>query len=144
MERELVSVCGLYCGICPIHEATNDRALAEKIASRRGNKLEDVHCAGCRAEKGIIPIMGPAICQTYDCSVNRKKVEFCFQCDEFPCLKLAPCADRANEIPNNMKIYNLLLIQKNGLEKWLKEAENIQRIYCRGKKKRGGDEPILE
>ncbi len=144
MEKELVSACGLHCGICPIYLATKDRALAEKIASDRNLKPEYIHCMGCRAEKGVIPIMGPPICQTYDCCVNKKKLDFCYQCDEFPCLKLVPCSDRASEIPHNTKIYNLLLIQKKGLENWLKEARNIRRLYFKGKKKRGGDEPVLK
>jgi len=144
MEKELIAVCGLHCGVCPIYLATKDRALAEKIASKRGVKPEDLHCLGCRSEKGNIPLMGPPTCETYVCCVNDKKLEFCFQCEEFPCLKLAPCSDRASEIPHNTKIYSLLRIQKVGLENWDKEAKNIRKLYFSGKKKRPGDKPSMD
>jgi hypothetical protein len=34
-EAELVAVCGLYCGACPVFRASGDRALAERIAQAR-------------------------------------------------------------------------------------------------------------
>ena len=138
--EELVAPCGLYCGTCPIYKASSDRALAEKIAQRRGISPEQVNCHGCQIEKGVIKMLGESVCRTYDCATNKKAVEFCYQCEEFPCLKLAPCADRAQEIPHNMKIYNLVSIQKMGLGKWLERAEEIRGQYFHGKKIRGGDE----
>ena len=141
MEKKNVAVCGLYCGICPVYRAPTDRALAKRIASNLGIKAEDVCCLGCRVEKGNISIIGPPICKTYDCCANEKKLEFCYQCPEFPCLKLVPCADRAQEIPHNTKIYGLLRLKKVGVEGWIKEAGNIRRLYFIGKKKRAGNEP---
>jgi len=38
------------------------------------------------------------------------------------------------------KVYNLVLLQKLGLEKWLKMAPQLWNQYFRGKKERGGDE----
>ena len=137
--KELVAPCGLYCGACAVYKASSDRALAEKIAQRRGISPDKVRCRGCRAEKGIIGMQGTSVCRTYDCAVNQK-VEFCYQCKDFPCLKLAPCADRAQEIPHNMKVYNLVSIRSMGLERWLETAEKAWNQYFRGKKPRGGDE----
>jgi hypothetical protein len=51
--------------------------------------------------------------------IQEKKVEFCFECGEFPCERLQPVADRAERVPHALKIYNLCMIQKLGVEKWV-------------------------
>jgi len=115
---ELVSPCGLYCGGCPLYRARTDKGLAERIAQGLGAEriaqglgvsVDRVPvCLGCRAEEGCVAVVGEPVCATYNCAVNKKALDFCYQCEDFPCLKLAPCADRAQEIPHNSKIYNLL------------------------------------
>lgn len=97
-------------------------------------------CPGCRALKGEIPMAGgQPICATYACAVNDRKVEFCYQCADFPCPKLAPCADRAAEIPHNTKIYHLVLLQKLGVDAWLEKYPAMMKQYQRGKKPKPGD-----
>lgn len=135
--KELVAPCGLACGVCPVHKAIEDRALAEKLASNLGLAVEEVPCRGCRPQGGVV--LGKKLCPTYKC-VTGRGYDFCFQCPDFPCLKLAPAAHRADKLPHNQKIYNLLLIKKMGLDNWDKEAEAIQRRYFRGKKDSGGSE----
>ena len=140
-KLQLVAPCGLYCGGCPLYQARTDRALAEKIAQRQGIPVDEVPvCLGCRAQEGHIPVMGEPICGTYECVINQRGLSFCYECEDFPCLRLAPSADRAQEIPHNSKIYNLLLLQKLGLDSWLQRADRLWRQYFRSKKPRGGDE----
>lgn len=135
----LIAPCGLYCGGCPLYRARNDQALAEKLAQRIGVSADRVPiCLGCRAQGGRIAVVVEPVCSTYNCAVNEKGLEFCYQCDEFPCLKLAPCADRAQEIPHNSKVYNLLLLQKLGIEKWLQQGDRLWKQYWQGKKPRPG------
>lgn len=136
----LVAPCGLNCGICPVYLANQNPDLAKTIAERNHITLEEAVCQGCHGEKGCIKINGATLCQTYDCVHNEKNLDFCYECDDFPCGKLAPCADRAKEIPHNTKIYNLLSIRKMGMDKWLEQSQNILKNYFRGKKPRGGDE----
>ena len=139
-ERALISPCGLYCGYCVLYKARADDALREKIAERQGIPVEKVPvCAGCRPAKGMIPVLGlESACATYACAVNGKKVEFCYECEEFPCLKLAPCADRAQEVPHNTKIYNLILLRKLGIDAWLERYPTLFRQYRQGKKPNAG------
>jgi len=141
-ERALITPCGLYCGSCPLYLARTDVTLRAKIAERQGIPVEKVLvCAGCRPLRGLIPVLGlEAVCETYACAVDDKKVEFCYECEDFPCLKLAPCADRAQEIPHNTKVYNLILLRKEGIDAWLERYPTLMRQYLRGKKpKAGGD-----
>jgi hypothetical protein len=61
-------------------------------------------------------------------------VAFCSECNEFPCVLLAPIADQAARFPHNMKLYNLCRIKKVGLERWIEEeAEQIRKKYFTGK-----------
>jgi len=136
---ELVAPCGLYCGACTVFRATGDSARAEKLAQTMGIPVERVNCRGCKAEKGLIKVMGGPVCPTYQC-IEQKGLQFCYECGEFPCLKLAPCADKAQSLPHNTKIYNLVLLQKLGFDKWLPVAQQTWRQYFGGKKERGGDE----
>jgi hypothetical protein len=138
----LIAPCGIYCGSCPLYRARTDETLRNKIAERQGLPVEKVLvCAGCRLAKGNVKVAGGTpICDTYACAVNDKKVEFCYQCEDFPCLKLAPCADRAQVIPHNTKVYNLVLLQKLGVDAWLDRYESSLRQYLQGKKPRPGGE----
>ncbi len=141
-ERALITPCGLYCGVCPLYKARTDETLRRRIAERQGIPVENVPvCAGCRLLQGVVSASGgESVCDTYACAVSDKKVEFCYECDDFPCLKLAPSADRAQEIPHNTKIYNLLMLQKLGIDAWLESYASLMRQYQRGKKpKAGGD-----
>ena len=139
-ERALISPCGLYCGSCPLYRARTDEALRKKIAERQDIPVDKVLlCAGCRPSKGLVPASGgDPICDTYACAVNDKKVEFCYECEDFPCLKLAPCVDRAQEIPHNTKVYNLIWLQKLGIDVWLERYPSLFRQYQRGKKPKSG------
>lgn len=139
-ERALITPCGLYCDNCPLYRAQTDESLRQKIAEGQGIPVEKVLvCAGCRPLQGLIPVLGLDLaCETYTCAANDKKVEFCYECGDLPCLKLAPCADRAQEIPHNIKIYNLIWLQKLGIDAWLERYAGLFRQYMRGKKPRAG------
>jgi len=106
--KDLDSPCGLFCEVCAVYKAREDRALAEKLAPGLGLPVEAVGCRGCRGEQG--KVLGGVKCATYQC-VTQRGYDICYQCADFPCLKLAPTADRADVLPHNQKVYNLLLIQ---------------------------------
>lgn len=55
------SLCGLNCGLCPM-------------------KL-DGHCPGCGGGEGN------QSCKIAKCSIQHNRVEYCNQCEEFPCEK---------------------------------------------------------
>lgn len=132
---KLTAPCGLYYGGCSLYRARSDKALAERM----GVSADMVPiCLGCRAQEGRIAVVAEPVCSTYNCAVSEKGLEFCYQCDEFPCLKLAPCVDRAQEIPHSSKVYNLLLLQKLGTKKWLQYGDMLWKQYWQGKKPRPG------
>jgi len=111
--------CGIYCKRCP--------------------GIKAYKCEGCRVHKGQI-LKFPA-CKTYEC-VSNKGYEFCFECDEFPCDKLQPLVNFEIFLPHNSKIYNLLMIQKLGLEEWDKICDEESDLYYQGKKVQYGGDPL--
>ena len=103
-----LSICGLDCGRCADYEDGEIKALSaklfnllkgyERLAEIKSNLnhifkdynkfrkileiFADSSCGGCRSENVKCPIDCYAqICQKV------KKVDFCFQCPEFPCDK---------------------------------------------------------
>lgn len=141
-ERALISPCGIYCGNCPLYRARTDETLRQRIAEGQGIPVEKVLlCAGCRPARGKVSVSGgKPVCDTYACAIDDKKVEFCYECEDFPCLRLAPCADRAQELPHNTKVYQLVLLQKEGFDSFIQNYRTRIRQYRQGKKpKPGGD-----
>jgi len=135
----LVAPCGLSCGHCLLYLAKDDPDIKEMLVSRGFNR-NSIPCPGCRTLEGKVACAKESFdfpkvdgrCATYTCVVEHG-VEFCFECQEFPCVKLQPCADKANELPHNMKVFNLCCIEHQGLTEWLKKYPEIMPRYHFGK-----------
>ncbi|MFC1909679.1 DUF3795 domain-containing protein [Chloroflexota bacterium] len=137
-----VSPCGYCCTSCAayVNSTCTDKVAIEKEAKRAnigGYKLDlnskssKGWCGGCRQKQGR-PHFN-SLCQTYDCCVNKKGLDFCYECDDFPCLKLAPVSDFAELRRHNTKIYNLLMLKKLGLEEYIQKSGQLQTQWARGK-----------
>lgn len=130
-KKKLTAPCGLDCFNCELHRDNLTEKLAASIHAKLGIPLEEIPCRGCRQQDGRHFHLGSRGCATLDC-VKEKGVAFCFDCDDFPCARLAPTADGAARYPHNMKLYNLCRIKKFGLEKWIGEAGKIRKAYFTG------------
>ncbi|MBD3425696.1 MAG: DUF3795 domain-containing protein [Candidatus Omnitrophica bacterium] len=137
--RQNTSPCGIDCFNCELFGDNITREMQERIAQYKNQPAETIRCLGCR-ESGCLIIHGE--CRTKTC-VEEKGVEFCFECDEFPCTYLQPCCDGAETFPQNYKLFNLCRMKKLGVEKWAaEEALKIRRLYKDGKLQIGGG-PVL-
>ena len=133
MENEdltLTGPCGIYCGACECHTAKDDPKLLAYLISK-GIPEEKLPCMGCRKMEGECPVI-TGRCATYEC-VKQKNVQFCFECDCFPCEMLNPASDRANVLPHNLKVFNLCMIERHGLEALVKYYPDIKKKYYTGK-----------
>ena len=126
----LVAPCGIDCGTCESNLSKDNPQLFAYLVSK-GIPEAKLPCAGCRNIKGDCPVIG-AKCETYIC-VTEKKIDFCFSCGEFPCVKLQPSADRADILPHNMKVINLCTIQRGGAEKFAEVSMEIKQRFYKGK-----------
>lgn len=144
-EIMLVGPCGISCGHCHFYQLKDNPAIVEYLASMGFSREKIQSCPGCRPSEGKTPNVGctketlfnnlptaGSACATYICSVEHG-VDFCYQCPEFPCAKLQPCADMSNQLPHNMKLFYLCYIKNRGLTEFLKKYPELGPRYYFGK-----------
>lgn len=103
MERELIGPCGMNCGIC-------------KAYLREKNK-----CPGCWAadtNKAITVLS----CKIKNCEVIQKgKVKYCFECNNFPCKNLKHLDKRYRTKYHMSMLENLTCIKEQGIDSFLEK-----------------------
>jgi hypothetical protein len=135
--HQMTAPCGLDCFNCVFYLATqNDEARAQvgQMSEKTGIPMDSLECHGCRHHAGRIPALvnqnGESFqCGTYTCA-SENSHHHCGECDNFPCERLQPVADKAQVLPHNIKVFNLLMINKIGLETWSKtKSSEIRSSY---------------
>ncbi|OGP52133.1 MAG: hypothetical protein A2Y79_12620 [Deltaproteobacteria bacterium RBG_13_43_22] len=131
---QITAPCGIDCFNCPMYLAKDNQDLRTKIAQNMGIPSEKAVCQGCRAEKGTIAFLNMTEpCNVYRC-IEKKDLDFCGDCSDFPCDHLHPYADMASQRPHNTKVFNLCLIKKMGVDSWGKtKAKDVRDTYFKGK-----------
>ena len=118
--KTMSSPCGLPCFHCPAYLAQDYPEIREKVAAVLNVPPDKATCEGCRPQKGRINLLNPEkSCKVFLCA-GQKGIDFCHECDDFPCERFQPYADQAN-FPHNMKMYQLCMMKKLGLEVWAEE-----------------------
>jgi len=119
LRQDLVAPCGMNCGVCMRYLAT-----ATGLAQRTGK----AQCTGCRTQKKkCASIKGR--CKL----LKEEKIQFCFECSTFPCVKVERLNKRYVSRYDTSLIDNLLQIKQVGLEKFMaKEAEKWKCPKCGG------------
>ncbi len=95
---EMIAVCGLDCGPCPLRRVTFDAEAAQEVAAwfREQGWLEEgegaaevaargPYCQGCRGDRSV---HWSPDCWIRACCVDEKGLSFCSECDVFPCGRL--------------------------------------------------------
>lgn len=116
METEFVpdGFCGLYCGSCP-------QFLAAKSGTLPAGQIE---CHGCRSGQTA---EWCSECGIKNCARN-KGIEFCLQCDEYPCGRMKEFASDS-DYPYHGEVYSYLdTIKRRGKDAWV--AEMKKRWSC--------------
>ncbi|HOY09700.1 MAG TPA: DUF3795 domain-containing protein [Candidatus Omnitrophota bacterium] len=118
--KTMTSPCGLPCFHCPAYLAKENPDILQKLVTALGIPPEKATCEGCRLQKGKIPFLNPEkTCEIFLCT-GEKGIDFCHECDNFPCERFQPYADQAH-FPHNMKMYQLCMMKKLGFEAWAEE-----------------------
>jgi hypothetical protein len=114
--------------------ANENEELRTAISKNMGIPYEKAFCIGCRNENGTIPFLNMTEpCNVYKC-IEKKGIDFCCDCSDFPCDHLHPYADMASQVPHNTKVFNLCLIKRMGLEAWAEtRAKSVKDTYFKGK-----------
>lgn len=125
-SKQMTSPCGLPCFHCPVYMANDNEVIRKQVAEVLNIPEDKAVCQGCRPQKGTIPILNPhKTCKIYTCT-QEKGIDFCFECNDFPCDRLQPYANQA-QYPHNTKMFQLCMIKKLGVETWA--AEKAAKIW---------------
>lgn len=94
----MIAVCGLDCSVCDIRRVPIDSAAAQRVVSwfrDQGWLAQDegvneiiqrsMYCKGCRGDRFV---HWSPDCWILRCCVDEKGLDFCSECEEFPCLRL--------------------------------------------------------
>jgi hypothetical protein len=111
----VISVCGLDCTQCKIYQAPNNPKIADRLVKIFDKmwdnvKPEDFHCSTC---KGPLLECWTKECWIRYCCINDRKLEYCYQCQDFPCKGLEKRAKKNKRY----------LIALNNLKKMKKKKE---------------------
>lgn len=122
----LAGPCGFYCGTCRHYLARAKGLLKEKKLKHgcKGCRVQDKNCAWVKRDCELL---------------RRKQIEFCFECNGFPCANLKKLNQRHLRDDNVSLIENLMRIKKIGTEQWLKEQGDKWRCP-----KCGGDICVMD
>lgn len=128
-RQERVAPCGLDCGTCPVNKDNITLKMRTAVAAMFRVAPQNAQCEGCRPTDGSpLPCSD---CATYRCA-QEKGLQYCSECEGFPCRRLMPAADGAGRYPHNTKLYNLCRMRLLGLERWLEEAAADRERYFQG------------
>ena len=115
IDRDLISVCGMNCGLCMSY-----LAYSHDIPKKRGKVS---HCSGCRARDKQCAFLKKR------CEIIRdNKIEFCYQCDKFPCDSLKRLDKNYIKRYNYSFIDNLIFIKQNDIDTFI--SKEISKYKC--------------
>ena len=106
---ELIAPCGMNCGICKSY-----LAFSRGIPQEKGKVS---HCSGCLPRDKNCSIKRP--CKM----LSKKKIRFCFECEQMPCKNLERVDKRYRNRYAMSMVENLKEIQTKGIETFLKNQE---------------------
>lgn len=104
-QGKLIAPCGMDCGICYAHLRENNS------------------CPGCRYFNKEEPV-SIARCKIRNCeNIKGDKINFCFECDDFPCKQVKSLDKRYRTKYNMSEIENLKYIKEFGIEKFVEKEK---------------------
>ncbi len=129
---DLISPCGLYCGVCAIYIAHNDNniKLKERLVSlykggtpgkgilpnSESLSIEDIRCRGCLSDEQF---MHCRQCDIRNCT-KEKGYTGCHQCNEFPCQHID---NFAMSVGKKVILRAVPYRREVGTEKWIQDEE---------------------
>ena len=123
INNELLSPCGLYCGVCGVLIAhrENNQKFKERLSTVYGVLADEIHCQGCMSDEPFV------FCRTCPIKTCTKERGYggCHECSDFPC-------EHINNFPVEVGKKVILRAvprwREVGTEKWVEEEE--QRYIC--------------
>lgn len=120
MEEKLIAPCGMNCALCISYQA------GKMDLNKKGFKKS--YCEGC------LPRGNHCMFMKENCRLlGNGEIRFCYECKQFPCIRLKSLDKRYRTKYHMSMIENLKFIQNNGLESFLqREDEQWRCPECGG------------
>lgn len=99
-KNQLLSLCGLNCGLCPMFLGK--------------------HCGGCGN--------GNQSCKIAKCSLEHGKIEYCYECEHYPCDTYQNIDEFDSFITHQRQKADLEKAQRIGLEQYNLEQQEKMKI----------------
>lgn len=126
-KENLVAVCGLYCGACPMYIATqtNDEQKQSTLLKQFSSgpmklKIEDLLCDGCIGNGRVASFCRR--CPIRTCPTDKQNVVRCSDCTDFPCSRITNF-NNDGMLHHAEVLQNLRQIREMGIQKWAKYDE---------------------
>ena len=98
-KNQLFSLCGLNCGLCPM--------------------LLGNYCGGCGN--------GNQSCRIAKCSLEHGKIQYCYECEKYPCEKYQHIDECDSFITHRRRKADLERAQRIGIEQYtIEQQEKVQ------------------
>ena len=106
-SKELIAPCGMNCRICLAY-----------FGYTTSGKKRKIRCVGCKpTDKSCAHLKKYCKYKTIN------KVEYCYECSDFPCEQLQKLDNKYRERYDMSMIENLEHIQNNGISDFLKQQQ---------------------
>ena len=118
MDSELIAPCGMNCNLCSGYLAYHN--------DTKNKGFRTSYCIGCRPRKKNCAFLKKT-CEL----LQNGKVQYCYECNEFPCKRLQHLDENYRNRYRMSPIENLQYIKENGMEQFLaKEEEKWECSNC--------------
>lgn len=120
IDEELIAPCGMNCAIC-----------VGFFGYTMTDKKRKMKCTGCKPSNKSC-----AHLKKYCEKLLKNKIEYCYECNDFPCKYLKKLDDKYITRFNMSMIENLKQIKKEGMDKFLKmqkekyKCPNCKNLIC--------------
>ena len=101
-KNQFFSLCGLNCGLCPMFLGK--------------------YCGGCGN--------GNQSCKIAKCSLEHGKIEYCYECENYPCEKYQYIDKYDSFITHKRQKEDLERVQKIGIKQYNLEQQEKIKILC--------------
>ena len=132
VNPDLISPCGLYCGVCAIYIAHRDDNIRLKeglvnlykggtpgkgaLPGSETLSVEDIRCRGCLSDTQF---MHCHQCEIRNCTIE-KGYDGCHQCNEFPCHYIE---NFSMNVGRKVILRAVPYRREFGTEKWIRDEE---------------------
>lgn len=135
--KNLVGICGLYCGSCPSYIADQENDIGE--LKRRAREFditaEEARCRGCHSDRVMVHCVE---CRSgFRLCAHEHGVRWCFECADFPCARLRDFRNIhvVDGISHHARVIeDLQYMKEHGVEPWVTEQEKAARCPGCGKR----------